>query len=148
MRRGRLHASDRPAVVWPDGSGRWYWDGVAVPERIVAARNHLTAEVVSRIGNQELRRIAVERLGWERFLQTASAKLRAQDDYGKLWATRVRVDGEHVHLVEVVNATAEADGSYRRYFLRVPPDTVTTREAVAWTFGFDDAHEYAIAAES
>ena len=63
----------------------------------------------------------VERLGWERFLETANAELRAQDDYGKLWATTVRIDGERVQLVEVVNATAEPDGSYRRYFLRVPP---------------------------
>ena len=121
MRRGRLHASDQPAVVWPDGSGSWYWDGIAVPERIAAARDQLTADLVAGIDNQELRRVAVERLGWERFLATASAELRAQDDYGKLWATTVRIDGERVQLVEVVNATAEPDGSHRRYFLRVPP---------------------------
>ena len=50
---------------------------------------------------------ALERIGWERFLETADAELRAQDDYGKLWATQIRLDGEHAHLVEVVNATAE-----------------------------------------
>ena len=84
--------------------------------------------LVAGIDNQELRRVAVERLGWERFLATASAELRAQDDYGKLWATTVRIDGERVQLVEVVNATAEPDGSHRRYFLRVPPtDTHRTR---------------------
>jgi hypothetical protein len=33
LRRGRLHAADAPAVVWPDGSERWYWDGILVPER-------------------------------------------------------------------------------------------------------------------
>jgi hypothetical protein len=98
--------------------------------------------------NQELRRVTLERLGWERFLQTANAELRAQDDYGKLWATKVRIDGEHVHLVEVVNATSEPDGTYRRYFLRVPPHTRTARAAVAWTFGFDSATDYILAAAS
>ena len=128
VRRDRLHASDQPAVVWSDGSGRWYWDGIAVPERIAAARDQLTADTVAGIDNQELRRVAVDRLGWERFLATANAELRAQDDYGKLWATTVRIDGERVQLVEVVNATPEADGSHRRYFLRVPPtDTHRTR---------------------
>ena len=148
VRRDRLHASDQPAVVWRDGSGRWYWDGIAVPERIAAARDQLTADLVAGIDNQELRRVAVDRLGWERFLATASAELRAQDDYGKLWATTVRIDGERVQLVEVVNATAEPDGSHRRYFLRVPPTTRTAREAVGWTFGFDNADDYILAAAS
>ena len=148
VRGGRLHASNRPAVVWPDGTTRWYWDGIAVPERIAAARDQLTADLVARIDNQELRRVLLERLGWERFLKTASAELRAQDDYGKLWTTTVRLDGERVHLVEVVNATAEPDGSHRSYFLRVPPTARTAREAVGWTFGFDNADDYILAAAS
>ena len=134
-----------PAVVWPDGSGSWYWEGIAVPEQIAAARDQLTADLVARIDNQELRRVTLERMGWERFLATASAELRAQDDYGKLWATNVRLDGERVHLVEVVNATAEPDGSHRRYFLRVPPTARTAREAVGWTFGFENADDYILA---
>ena len=39
----------------------------------------------------------------------------------------------------------EADGSHRRYFLRVPPDVRTARAAVAWTFGFDDERQYDLA---
>jgi hypothetical protein len=39
--------------------------------------------------------------------------------------------------VEVVDATAEHDGTRRRYALRVPPMVRTGREAVAWTFGLD-----------
>jgi hypothetical protein len=30
-------------------------------------------------------------------------------------------------MIVVGSATAEPDGSYRRYFLRVPPDTPTPR---------------------
>jgi hypothetical protein len=37
-------------------------------------------------------------------------------------------------MVEVVNATPEADGSRRRYCLRVPPTTRRATEALAWTF--------------
>jgi hypothetical protein len=60
----------------------------------------------------------------------------------------VRIDGEQVHLVEVVNATAEPDGSRRRYLLRVPPTTRTARAAVAWRFGFETADDYIVAAAS
>lgn len=148
LRGARLHAANAPAVIWPDGSGTWYWEGLEVPSGIAAARDRLTAGDVAGIRNQELRRVVLERLGWERFLETAAAELRAQDDYGKLWTTAIRLDGERVQLVEVVNATAEADGSYRRYFLRVPPAARTAREAVAWTFGFENVDDYVLAAAS
>jgi len=147
-RAGRLHADEEPAVLWPDASGRWYWDGILVPSHIGEARDRLTAELVARIRNQEVRRVVLDRLGWERFLQTAGAKLVAQDDFGKLWSTDVQLDSEAVQLVEVINATPEPDGSYRRYFLRVPPTTKTARAAVAWTFGFDDPSQYLIGAQS
>jgi hypothetical protein len=42
---------------------------------------------------------------------------------------------EPLVMVKVVNATPEADGSFKDYFLRVPPTVQTAREAVAWTFG-------------
>jgi hypothetical protein len=148
FRGDRLHADDEPAVVWPDGSERWYWDEVAVPIEIAEAREELTAEAITAIGNQELRRVVLDRIGWDRFMKTADATLVAQDDFGKLWATGIELDDEPVALVEVVNATAELDGTHRRYFLRVPPTVRTARAAVAWTFGFDKVTDYAIAAQS
>jgi hypothetical protein len=129
----RLHRANEPAVLWPDGSGRWYWNGIAVPAKLATNRDNLNAEQITRIHNQELRRVALERLGWQGFLETADAELRAQDDYGKLWSTQIRLDGERAQVVEVVNATPEPDGSYRRYFLHVPPGLRTARDAVAWT---------------
>lgn len=48
----------------------------------------------------------------------------------------------------VVNSTPEADGTYCRYFLRVPPTIGTARAAVAWTFGIDRVADYAIAVQS
>jgi hypothetical protein len=38
-------------------------------------------------------------------------------------------------MLEVVNSTPEPDGSFKRYWLRVPPQMQTAREASAWTFG-------------
>ncbi len=37
--------------------------------------------------------------------------------------------------VEVVNATPEPDGTRRHFFLQVPANIRTAREAVAWTYG-------------
>ena len=63
-------------------------------------------------------------------------------------AATLQIDDEPLRVVEVVNSTPEPDGTYRRYLLRVPPTTRTAREAVAWTFGFDDPQQYLLAAES
>ncbi|WP_331386629.1 DUF6745 domain-containing protein [Saccharothrix sp. ST-888] len=48
-------------------------------------------------------------------------------------------DDEPVVMVEVVNSTAEPDGTFRTYWLRVPPGTRTARAGVAWTFGVNEA---------
>ncbi|MGI8809523.1 MAG: DUF6745 domain-containing protein [Acidimicrobiales bacterium] len=45
-------------------------------------------------------------------------------------------------MVQVLNATLEADGSFKAYFLRVPPWVTSARQAVAWTFGAE-AQSYA-----
>ena len=146
---GRLHRPDRPAVEWRNGLSYWFWEGLHIPRRVAAqSSEQARLQVLIRTPNLERRRLLLDRLGYERFLELTDAELAQQDDYGKLWRTGHSVDGEQLTVVEVVNSTPEPDGSRRRYFLRVPPDTLTARQAVAWTFGFDDPHQYAIAAES
>jgi hypothetical protein len=41
----------------------------------------------------------------------------------------------------VVNGSPEPDGTFRTYFLRVPPTVRTAREGVAWTFELTE-HDY------
>ncbi len=141
-----LHAEKRPAVEWPDGTRVWYWHGVEIPNRIAERLDTLTPQRIASISNQEVRRLVLERVGWERFLDSADRV--AQDDFGTLWDTGVRLEGERLRVVEVVNATEEPDGSRRRYVLRVPPTVRTAREAVAWTFGFDNTDDYILAAQT
>jgi hypothetical protein len=44
-----------------------------------------------------------------------------------------RVFTEPTLYVKVVNSTAEPDGTFKNYFLCVPPTMKTCLEAVAWT---------------
>ncbi len=110
------------------GLSYWFWEGLHIPRRI-AAKNSERArlQVLVRTPNLERRRLLLDRIGYERFLDITDAELVQQDDYGKLWRTTLSVDGEQLSVVEVVNSTPEPDGSHRRYFLRVPPDTRTAR---------------------
>jgi hypothetical protein len=44
-------------------------------------------------------------------------------------------------FVKVINSTAEPDGTFKTYWLRVPSHINTAKDAVAWTFGLD-SNEY------
>ena len=134
--QGRAHDWDgSPAVAWERGLGLYYWRGVEMTPPAGRDPEWLTPRRVLRWANAERRRVAIERFGWEWFLSGVDTTVVQQDDYGRLLRSDEPVDGEALTLVEVVNSTAEPDGSYRRYVLRVPPGVRSAREAVAWTFG-------------
>jgi hypothetical protein len=50
-------------------------------------------------------------------------------------------------MVEVVNSTAEPDGDFKTYWLRVPPTVARPREALAWTFEMPES-DYVLEAQS
>jgi hypothetical protein len=138
---GRLHRAEGPAVSYPDGYGVHSWRGMPIPPEVVGELATLTVARIQAEANAELRRVMLEHFGFERYLRESGAKRQHADDFGTLW--RVEMPGdEPLVMVEVINSTAEPDGSFRTYFLRVPPQTGTAREGVAWTFGLT-AQDYA-----
>jgi hypothetical protein len=55
------------------------------------------------------------------------------DEFGELYRKELAGD-EPLVMVCVINKTPEPDGTYKKYFLRVPPQITTAKDAVAWTF--------------
>ena len=130
-----LHSEAGPSISFRDGWELYAWHGVQVPPKVVLNPELLTIGEIEGMTNVEVRRVAIERFGTERFLRESHATRIHADEYGELYITRS--GDEKIAMVKVVNATAEADGSFKNYFLRVPPHVTTAREAVAWTFGFE-----------
>ncbi|MFG2639917.1 DUF6745 domain-containing protein [Streptomyces sp. NPDC048370] len=135
---GRLDRGDGPALAFGDGFALHAWRGMAVPAEFLAELGGLTPERIRAEENAELRRVMLEFYGYERYLAESGAEPVARDEAGVLWRIEL-VDDEDVVMVEVVNATPEPDGTFRTYWLRVPPRTRTAREGVAWTFGLAEA---------
>ncbi|MEU9704745.1 DUF6745 domain-containing protein, partial [Streptomyces sp. NPDC047981] len=135
---GRLDRGDGPALAYGDGFALHAWRGMAVPAEFLAELGGLTPERIRSEENAELRRVMLEFYGYERYLAESGAQPVARDESGVLWRIEL-VDDEDVVMVEVVNATPEPDGTFRTYWLRVPPRTRTAREGVAWTFGLTEA---------
>ena len=123
-----------PALLYPDGFGIWAIHGVRVPQRVIEAPTTITAQEVAAEQNVAVRRVMIERMGTARYLREAGAVKVNTDDWGTLWSLDSPGD-ERIVMVEVLNSTPEADGSFSTYWLRVPPATRTAHAAVAWTFG-------------
>ena len=132
--QNRPHCADGPFCKWSDGSALYSYHGVRVPWTIIEQPHLISAKAVLAEPTAEIRRGMIERMGIDRFAQDAGLKAVQEDDCGKLY----RLDDETT-FVEVVNATPEADGSFRRYFLAAKPNARTAADAVADTFGVNEA---------
>jgi hypothetical protein len=149
---GRPHATDRPAVTWRDGAGLGFLHGVAVDMTLLT--QPLSFARVFNEPNAEIRRALIElyeRGDQGRFIRDADATA-LHLDYDKLGHPRRLLrfelaNDEPYVAVEVTNSTPEPDGTHKRYYLRVPPNTRTCAEGVAWTFGMTEG-EYSPDAES
>ncbi|KJY35014.1 DUF6745 domain-containing protein, partial [Streptomyces sp. NRRL S-495] len=135
---GRLDRADGPALEYSDGFALHAWRGMPVPAEFLAGLGTVTVERIRTEENAELRRVLLEHYGYERYLADSGAEPLHRDATGVLWRIQLP-DDEPVVMVEVVNSTAEPDGTFRTYWLRVPPDTRTARAGVAWTFGTTEA---------
>ena len=129
--------TDRPQY---QHDARLLWRGVEVNAHIAFHPDQITVQEIVAQRNSEVRRVMLERVGWERFFREAKPKVRDTDyDAG----------GErclfHVSLPDreellVLNMSCPSTG--RSYFIRVPPHVTTCHQAAAWIAGFDDPRQY------
>ncbi|MBO0884775.1 MAG: hypothetical protein J2P17_31480, partial [Mycobacterium sp.] len=151
---GRLHCETGPAVAYPDGFAIHAVHGVRVPRYVIEQPHRIDVAGIDEEANAEIRRVMIDRYrhgeevsGAAAYIRDAGGERLDHDErYGTLWRRNVP-DDEPIVLVELVNATREPDGNFKRYWLRVPPNMTTAREAVAWSFGFQ-AQDYAPGVET
>ena len=131
----RLHCLAGPAAAW-DGWGVYAIHGVRVPEKVVMAPESITADEILKEPNAEIRRVMLDRLGRDRFVAQAKAKV-VHEDTDKLGHPRrlLRVDvpeDEPVVMLEVTNSTQEPDGAWRNFLLPVPPSARVAYSSRCW----------------
>jgi len=122
-----------PAIVYPDGFKVWVLEGAVAPRKLVECPLELNVEDIDEEPNAALRRLMIEAYGVSRYLIDTHAELIHSDESGELYRKELQRD-EPIVMVCVTNKTPEPDGSYKKYFLRVPPNITTAKDAVAWTF--------------
>lgn len=125
---GRLHAESGPALAYSDGTEVYAWHDVNVPKDVILNPKGITTAQIDGEQNAEIRRVMIERYGQERYIKDSDLKPVQEDEAGMLFRKELPGD-EPLVMVRVIDTTTG-----KPYFLRVPPEMTTAKEAVAWTF--------------
>lgn len=166
---GNLHSDVEPAwrsptrIIWYKdgkkhgvdadihGSLHYYYEGIRIPAKFHQAVTNpelLTVEEVLGHPNTECRYVGIKIIGHEKIRQSKNSRLvHACKRTGMELFSITGVFDEPILFLKVINSTPEIDGSYKNYYLCVPPTMKTCQEAVAWTFRLE-ADEYAPSQET
>jgi hypothetical protein len=149
--QGRLNCVDGASVEWRNGDKHFFIKGIEVPEHWTQGK--VTLKDIQDTPNAELRRIALELYGYKNYIVDINAKKISEDQWGELYKVDM-LDDEPLVVVSMLNSTPELEQGmgleqraefretelgkrgewYKRYLLRVPPNTSTPLEGLAWTF--------------
>lgn len=157
LRTMQLHNLNGPAIKYADGLSVFTVHGTRVPAFVIENPELITVKIIEDELNAEVRRVMIDRYpgGAAQYLVDSGAEEIHRDDWGILYRKDLKNlngknpmasgrwidqwhDEEPIVMVKVVNSTPEPDGSFKDYWLRVPPDMETARQAVAWTFGHEE----------
>ncbi len=116
------------------------WRGVQVSDRLAFESQSLTGQEILDIENVELRRVLIERLGYETFIQQVGGLVRDRDQDAGGERQLVSIPFEDDEPLMVLKVTCPSTGHI--HVLRVPPYLRSCRQAAAWIAGFDDPDDY------
>ena len=140
---GRLHSNNGPALTYADGYTLHAWHGTRVPAWVIDAP---TIEQIAVERNTEIRRCAIESLGWPTYLDRLGVSpVSVEPDPGNPGHDLALYDvpdarslfGGDVRLLVMSNASRDRDGSRRIFAETVPASCASAVDAAAWQFGAD-----------
>jgi hypothetical protein len=119
-----------------------------VPGYVVETPERITMAHIRAARTPEMRRTLIDQYGLIRYsLESGFKEVDRSEKFGVI--LYVRGGNHHSYgmsqrrcVVELINATPEPNGEHRRFGRRVPGHVRNAHEAVAWTFGFDNARDY------
>ena len=124
----RLHNDDGPSVRFRDGFGLYTLNGVAVDEQIVMKPETQTVEQIRKEENEEVKRLRIERFGWQQYMDGIGAKLideRRNDIEATLEFLFVGNDGQSDLGLLVTNCPSTG----KEFQLEVDPQSRTCEQA-------------------
>ncbi len=135
----RLHAEGEPAIAFADGYNLYFHHGVKLPEQYGKIHPDLwQAEWLLSEENAELRRLLIERIGYDRICQQLQAlELDTWQEY-----TLLKIDNADIESIYLLKMTCPSTGHI--HTLRVPPDLKSAKEAIRWVNWDIDPEEFSV----
>jgi hypothetical protein len=99
-----------------------------------------TGQDILNTENVELRRVLIERLGYETFLQQVGGLVRDRDRDAGGERQLVYIPLEDDEPLMVLKVTCPSTG--HTHILRVPPHMQSCHQSAAWIAGFDNPDDY------
>lgn len=135
-----LHCTTGPAVEYEDGWGPYVIESVRVPRYVVMEPDTITVEKIEAESNIEIRRIMINQMGISKYLSDSDATLvdldnvKVTHDSDELMPRALMRDKKGNQYL------CGTDGSTKRvYYMKVPPDAKTCRDAHNMIAGFDES---------
>jgi hypothetical protein len=137
-----LHCADGPAAASAAGWALHFWHGTKVPADLIEGEGW-SVERIHGEANTEVRRAAIERIGWATYLHRAGLRpVASAPDPGNA-PHRLElyepppglVPGSRILLM--TNGSPDRSGHRRRYAELVPADIGDPVTAAAWQYGCD-----------
>ncbi len=122
------------------------WQGVLVHPRIVFQPETITIDEILNEVNVEVRRVMIQRMGYSRFIEDASAETLDCDKDAGGERRLLRVPIKNDEALVCVSVICPSTG--HQYMLRVPPHITSCRKAVAWIAGFENPNDYQLIRET
>jgi hypothetical protein len=143
---GEMHSTTGPAVSWADGTKLWFNNGHYMEEGgkyIVETPEKLSTEHILRIRNEETRRLAIEKFGWDKFIVEADCPVldrRVNDVDNTIEMlvgppqseTRDNTDAGRWRPAGQKRMVLFCRSTGRRYFLSVPHEVTSCESAQHW----------------
>ncbi len=117
-----------------------HWRGVRVSDHDIFT-NHLSGQEILRLENVELRRILIERLGYEKLIEQVGGIIRHRDTDAGGERQLISIPFEDDEPLTMLKVICPSTGHL--HILRVPPYMQTCHQAAAWIAGFDNPNDYA-----
>jgi len=124
----QLHNENGKSAEFSDGWGIYSINGVHVDEQIVMNPQTQSIKQIRDEENEEIKRIRIERYGWDDYLIESGAELinERRNDVDGTNEYLFKTDDGMVALMCICNSTG------KEFILEVPPQTKTCREAQSW----------------
>jgi internalin A len=134
-----LHAEGEPAIAFADGYSLYFHHGVKLPEKYGKVHpDRWQAEWLLSEENAELRRVLIEKIGYDRICcELQAVELDSWQEY-----TLLKIDNADVEPIYLLKMTCPSTGHI--HALRVPPEVRSAKEAIRWVNWDIDSEEFSV----